>query len=103
MSAVEKFGKTVTLREVIGAGTKLEGLAVIGACSAAYYAGAVIGSLAVASGRTLGGGTSLADVMFIAKQNDWNAPWLRGTLHRAPHLYNGSGRTVRVRAVHGAR
>ncbi len=103
MSAIEKFGRVVTIREVIGAGTGLEGLAVTGACSAAYYAGAVVGSIAVATGRTMNNGTSLADVMFIAKQNDWYVPWLRDTLHRAPHLYNGSTRNVMVRAAHGKR
>ncbi|HZX27484.1 MAG TPA: hypothetical protein VFF16_10465 [Telluria sp.] len=48
LAALEKFGPRVTVIEVARAGTKLEVLAAVGAISAAYYAGAVIGSLAVA-------------------------------------------------------
>ena len=103
LGAVEKFGTGVTVREVIGAGTKLEGLAVIGACSAAYYTGAVVGSLAVASGRSLAGGTSLADVIFMAKLNDLYRPWLQTTLHKSPHIYNGNAKKMIVRKVAGVR
>jgi hypothetical protein len=87
--AVEKFGTRVTVLEVIRAGTKLEALGVIGACSAAYYAGAVVGSLAVAAGRSIAGGTSLADALFVAKQNELDAPWMRRQLQREPKLYKG--------------
>ena len=60
LGCIEKFGTKVTVMEVIGAGTRLEQLAVVSAAGAAYYVGALIGSLAVATGRTLAGGTSLA-------------------------------------------
>ncbi|MFL6708556.1 MAG: hypothetical protein ACJ8HI_10150 [Massilia sp.] len=103
LGAIEKFGTGVTVRELIGAGTKLEGLAIIAACSAAYYAGAVVGSPAVASGRSLAGGTSLSDVIFIAKKNDLYRPWLQKTLHKAPHLYNGRPKKMVVRTAFGAR
>ena len=44
----------VTIRELIGAGTLTDFLAVAGAYSAAFYAGGIIGSLIVASDKTLG-------------------------------------------------
>lgn len=84
---VDKFGKGVTVMEVIGAGTRLEKLAVVGACSAAYYAGAVVGSIAVALGRTLAGGTSLADVLLTARKNDLDRDWLRTCIHMHPGIY----------------
>lgn len=36
---VDKFGKRVTVGELIGAGTRLEALAAISACAAAFYVG----------------------------------------------------------------
>lgn len=89
LGVVEKFGTRVTVFEVIRAGTRLEALAVIGACSAAFYAGAVVGSLAVAAGRSIAGGTSLAEAIFVAKQYRLHTPWLVSTLQRDPRLYQG--------------
>lgn len=100
LGAIDKFGTRVTIGELLGAGTKLEGLAVIGACSAAFYAGAVIGSLAVASGRYFSGGTSLSDVMDYAIRNQLSRPWLSDTLMRSPGIYNKSAanrNTYRIR------
>ena len=90
LSQIDKFGRGVTIREIIGAGTKLEGLGSIGACVAAYYAGAVIGSLAVASGRSLAGGTSLADVIFTAKTNGLDRKWLTAILQRWPRFHDST-------------
>lgn len=84
---VDKFGPKVTVGELIGAGTKLEKLGVIAACSAAFYAGAVIGSLAVAAGRCLGNGTSMADVLFEASRLGFKRPWLPPLLLRFPGMY----------------
>lgn len=84
---VERYGKGVTVMEVIGAGTRLEKLAVVGACGAAYYAGAVVGSIAVALGRSLAGGTSLADVLLTARKNNLDRDWLRSCLHMHPGIY----------------
>ncbi len=83
---IDKFGKAVTVAEVIGAGTKLEQLGVIGTLSASYYVGAVLGSLAVATGRTVSGGTSIADVLMTANRFGLNRQWLAPTLHLAPSL-----------------
>ena len=73
---VDRFGARVTVGELIGAGTKLELLGTIGACSAAYYVGAVIGSIAVATGRSIAGGVTMADVLFTANHYNLNRHWL---------------------------
>jgi hypothetical protein len=89
---VEKFGTAVTVRELIVAGTRLEQLAAAGSMAASYYVGAVIGSLAVATGRSISGGTSLADVLFEARRHQLSRPWLVQTLQRHPVMYKtGAG------------
>lgn len=85
---IDKFGTKVTVAEIAGAGTKLEWLATLGTLGAAYYAGAAIGSLAVATGRTLSGGTSLGDVLFEMSQRNWHRPWLTLLLQRRPGIYD---------------
>ena len=90
LGLIDKFGTRVTLGELIGAGTKLEKLGVVAACSAAFYAGAVIGSLAVATGRCLGNGTSLGDVLILAAKWGFKRPWLAALLHRLPGVYDPS-------------
>jgi hypothetical protein len=90
LGLIEKFGTKVTVMELIGAGTRLEQLAVVGAASSAYYVGALIGSLAVATGRTLAGGTSLADVLYEASKWKLDRPWVTTLLHRHPGIYNPS-------------
>lgn len=82
LSQIDKFGKAVTAAELVSAGTRLEQLGVIGACSAAYYVGAVIGSIAVATGRSVSGGVIIADVMFTAEKYHLNRPWLAESLLR---------------------
>lgn len=85
---IDKFGRAVTLRELAGAGTRLECLSVIAACSAAFYVGAVVGSIAIATGRTLAGGTSIADVIFMARQNGLDREWLLRSLYQWPAIYD---------------
>jgi hypothetical protein len=96
---VEQFGSKVTIRELIGAGTKLEILGVVAACSVSYYLGAVIGSIAVASGRTLSGGTSLVDVIETASRWGLNQPWLQSHLQRWPMIYQGDATNRRVYGI----
>lgn len=84
----DKFGPRVTVLEMIGAGTRLERLATVGAVQVAYYAGATIGSLAVATGRTLAGGASLGDVLFEASRLGFKRPWLVSLFHRMPGIYD---------------
>lgn len=84
---LERFGKRVTVMEMIGAGIKGEKLAMIAGMSAAYYVGAVIGSIAVATGRSLAGGMSIADVLLNAQMNQLHRPWLPSVLIRHPEIY----------------
>lgn len=88
LNQIDKFGKAVTIGELIGAGTALEGLGAVAACSAAYYVGAVIGSLAVATGRSLAGGTSISDIVFTAHKYNLSRPWLASCFQQWPSLYN---------------
>lgn len=84
----DKYGPRVTVLEMIGAGTNLERLATVGAVQGAYYIGAAIGSLPVATGRTLAGGTSLSDVLFEASRWNLKRDWLLPLLHRCPGIYD---------------
>ena len=87
LSQIDKFGKAVTIGDLLGAGTRLEGLGVVAGCSAAFYVGAVIGSIAVATGRSLSGGSTLADVLAVANRHDLNRPWLMEVMHRWLGIY----------------
>lgn len=53
-AAIKTFGMKVTIRELIGAGTLTDFLAVAGAYSAAFYVGGAIGSLIVATDNAIG-------------------------------------------------
>lgn len=88
VAQMDKYGKKITVGELIGAGTRLEKLGVAGALSAAFYVGAVIGSIAIATGRTLSGGTSITDVLLTARQQNLSRPWLRASLQRWPGIYS---------------
>ena len=65
LEAVHTLGKGATMAEVIRATTGLEKLKVAASLGAAYYVGAVIGSIAVASGRVFGCGSRIADVLCL--------------------------------------
>ena len=69
LGAIKTLGKDATIREIIGATTGLEKLAVLNAADAAYYAGAAVGSFAVATGRYAACGATLADVAVSLKEN----------------------------------
>lgn len=101
LAFIDKYGTKVTVREMIGAGSRLEGLGTVGACAAAFYVGAVIGSLAVATGRCLGKGTSLSDVLVTASRWGFSRPWLSPILRRVPGVYN-SGVATRANYRHFA-
>ncbi|CAN7745339.1 hypothetical protein [Duganella sp. Dugasp56] len=88
LALIDRFGKKVTVAEMIGAGTGIEKLAVLGAANASYYVGAVIGSIAIATGRALAGGTSLSDVLLNAQMNHLHRPWLAAVLMRHPEIYS---------------
>lgn len=88
LSQIDKFGRAVTIRELLVAGSRLEKLAIVGACSASFYVGAVIGSIAVATGRTLAGGTTIADVLHTARVQNLYRSWLFVAYSRHPVLYD---------------
>lgn len=68
----DTLGKGATLEELAGATTGLEKLMVGGSILASYYGGAVIGSVAVATGRFSGCGTRLSDFfIFLHNNNLW--------------------------------
>jgi hypothetical protein len=83
---VDTLGKNVTLNEIIGAGSRLEHLAVLGTCSAAFYVGAVVGSIAVATGSS-GNSTTISDVLFAAKKYGLDNEWLKNCLMIYPGIY----------------
>ncbi len=85
---MDKYGHKITVRELIGAGTRLEKLGMVATLSAAFYVGAVIGSIAIATGRTLSGSTSMADVLLSARRQNLSRPWLRTSLQRWPGIYS---------------
>lgn len=55
LAQIEKHGRKVTVREIAVAGTRLEQLAFLATLGACFYVGAVIGSIAIATGRSLAG------------------------------------------------
>ena len=65
LAYIKQFGTKVTVRELVIAGTGLEALMTVGAGTAAYYYGAVVGSIAIASFKHMTGGLSIADVIYI--------------------------------------
>jgi len=78
LSALDKLGKSATIAEIVGATVGLEKLMVLGAMSAAGYVGAVIGSIVVATGRSLGCGYKISDMFVFLERNNlkfenWNA------------------------------
>lgn len=54
LGLVKTFGMKVTIRELIGAGSLTDFLAAAAGYSAAYYTGGAIGSLIVATDKTIG-------------------------------------------------
>jgi hypothetical protein len=87
---IDKFGTKVTVMDLVRAGTRLAQLTVLGTLGVAYYTGAAIGSLAVATVRTISGGTSLGDVLFEASKCGFERPWLTSLFHRSPGIYDPS-------------
>jgi hypothetical protein len=86
LGLIDRFGKDKNVGELLSAGTKGGKLAVLSTINASFYVGAVIGSIAVATGRNLAGGTSLADVLLEAQMNQLHRPWLASILVRHPKI-----------------
>lgn len=86
MDFVKKFGTKVTVSEAIGAGVMEEQMTVAGAMYASYYVGAVIGSICVALQRSAMGGTTIADILWVANQKGVHPTYLHSTLVRYPRI-----------------
>lgn len=98
VGVVGRFGTRVTVGELIGAGTLGEGLLVASGVLASFYAGACVGSLAVATGQKLSGGLTIADAVHAATLNGIQMPgWLRDVLVTEPRLL---GRRSGAGALH---
>jgi hypothetical protein len=87
VDTVDKFGTKVTVRELLVAGVRAERLSFTASMSASYYAGAVVGSLAVATGRVLGHGTSLSDVLMTLSRYRLRKRWLVMQIYRGPKMF----------------
>ena len=87
MTAMKAFGPAVTVSELLGAGTATEIVLFAAPMYASFYLGAIIGSLAVATGRAASSGATLADVVETAMRFGLYEPSLLHTLHRAPTLF----------------
>ncbi|WLQ15406.1 hypothetical protein O5O45_05670 [Hahella aquimaris] len=95
-SALNTLGSGATMAEIVGATTGLEALMVIGSIGASIYAGAAAGSIAVATGRSLGCGSRIADMFAFTEENNLQFPgWKSFYLHnpqifdtRNPHRYS---------------
>jgi hypothetical protein len=87
VAAVEKFGSRVTVAELVGAGALTEEFLFVGAGLASLFVGAAIGSAAVATGRTLSGGTSLADVLEFAASKWRTPPEVKSVIMKNPQVY----------------
>jgi len=107
LETLNTLGKGATMAEIIKATTGLEKLKVAASLSAAYYVGAVIGSIAVASGRSLSCGHRISEMFIFLKQNklkfdDWNSFYLMNpeifdkTHHyRAGYLFKAQTKKIR--------
>lgn len=88
VEAVSLYGRHVTVQEVWGGTSKLEKLRLLGPLIAAYYSGAAVGSAAVALGRSLGCGTTIADAMWHAKEHGIYDSWIESELLSNPQFMN---------------
>jgi hypothetical protein len=100
---VEKYGNGRTVAEMadklrstaagagaVGVSVALQEVVLVGVgMSAAFYVGACIGSLAVATGRSLSGGLTIADYLHAAHVHGVGTEddsWLVSTIHAHPAL-----------------
>lgn len=95
ITAIKTAGAGATMAEIAGATFMLEKLAVVGAVSASFYVGAVIGSIAVAAGKYLSCGSSILDFFAFAEKHNINPPWLREHMMKYPQIINQNGENIR--------
>lgn len=90
-----RFGARVTIGDLAGAGAATDGLVVIAGMSAAWYLGGAIGSSAVATGRHLGCGTRIIDVISYASRHRMLSPAIQHLLIAHPEIYDSKARNRR--------
>jgi hypothetical protein len=88
LETLNTLGKGATIGELINATTGLEKLKVAASLGAAFYVGAVIGSLAVASGRSMSCGSSIADLFVFMNRNNLNFKGSNSFYHKHPEILN---------------
>lgn len=84
--AVSLQGTHITLGQAIASQSKMASLKIAAGLSASFYVGAIIGSIAVASGRSLGCGARISDALAVARNNGIYGMWLERELVRHPKL-----------------
>jgi len=105
LEAMSSLGPTATVAELLIATKNVEKLKLASTLLASYWVGAVVGSLAVATGRVIGCGTSLSDV--IAFQSQHGLHFESSTMFYAsnPEIFsrnhNNHAFTLRARARAG--
>ena len=89
--AIRSFGTKATLAEIVGTIPSLSAagdlLTLGSAISASFYVGACIGSLAVATGRTMSGGKQIVDYFEAGRQTTKDS----NLLHSSYHEYHRAG------------
>ncbi len=70
LASLHTLGTGATMSELVGATVGFEKLLVAGAVGATYYLGAAVGSVAVATGRSLSCGTRMSDLFVLIEKHD---------------------------------
>ena len=83
---LHQLGPSATMRELAKATLKSEKFALVLGLSAAWYTGAAVGSIAVASGRSLGCGTRLSDIFVFVHRHQLRFPGWETFYHRHPQV-----------------
>ncbi|MFV2055403.1 MAG: hypothetical protein ACC707_03005 [Thiohalomonadales bacterium] len=88
IETLKSLGSGATVAELIGATIGLEKLKIAAAFGAAAYVGATIGSIAVASGRSLGCGSRIVDMFSFLEQEKLTFPGWRQFYFHTPEIFN---------------
>ncbi|MCP4340412.1 MAG: hypothetical protein GY799_16360 [Desulfobulbaceae bacterium] len=90
VGTLHKLGKGATMAELVGATVGVEKLMIAASFGAAAYTGIVIGSIAVASGRSLGCGNQISDMFVFTFQNNLQFKGWQAFYAHNPQVFNKS-------------
>jgi len=90
VGALHTVGKGATVAELNGATIALEKLLVAGGFGATFYVGAIIGSIAVASGRSISCGSRIADMLAFVEQEKLQFKGWRTFYFHHPEIFDKS-------------